>query len=348
MRILNLDSTRMARGFTELGHEVFRVGYQEDADLQAHSPRNAVDIYNDVCGRGFVPDYVFWCDDGNLPYFPGVEELPCPTAYYSIDTYCNLWHFGFANAFDVVFVAQKEHVPLFSRDPVPVYWLPLFAMHVPPATAWVERDIPVSFVGNRQNANNPDREGFLQRFRRRQPVLLHTGAYEEIFSRSMIGLNQTACSEINYRCFEIMACGAALLMEHSLHGLDELFTPGENILPLYVRNDWEQAAAIAAEALREPERLAAIAAAGRDHVVRNHLVSHRAAFVHAIMADLIRENGASRRLEQLAHRRKLLVATYSMLGLDLASSKLDARYANYYLGLAKALEEPGNAPAEKR
>ncbi|WP_368076627.1 glycosyltransferase [uncultured Desulfovibrio sp.] len=45
-------------------------------------------------------------------------------------------------------------------------------------------------------------------------------------------LNQKAFSEVNFRCFEAMACGAALLMEQCGNGLDELFTPDEDISPI--------------------------------------------------------------------------------------------------------------------
>ncbi len=338
MRILNLDATRVAQGFRALGHDVLCAGFAEDADIPVTHPRHALSVYAEAVGRGFVPDWVFWCDAGNLPYFPGVEELPCPTALYSIDTYCNVWHFGFAHAFDVVFVAQKGHLPLFPQDTVPAYWLPLFADRVPEEPAWTEREIPIAIVGNLRNVNNPDREPFLRSFRRRQPLLVHAGSYVDVFSRSRIALNQTACSEVNYRCFEAMACGAALLMEYSLHGLDALFTPGENILPLYARNDWKRAARIAADALRTPETLRDIARAGRELVVRNHLVFHRAMTVVATMRHLVAEDAASRRLEQLDYRREFLAATYAMLGLDLAGTgRLEPCYANHYFSLAGAV-----------
>jgi hypothetical protein len=44
-------------------------------------------------------------------------------------------------------------------------------------------------------------------------------------------LNQTAFSEINVRCFEAMACGAALLTERGCRGMQDLFVEGETILP---------------------------------------------------------------------------------------------------------------------
>ena len=333
MRILNIDSTRLVPAFRELGHEVVTVGYEAGCDIVVTSPRKAQSLYEQTSSVGFVPDCVFWCDSSNLPYFPGIEELSCVTAYYSIDTYCQIWHFGFANAFDVVFVAQKDHVALFPHDRIQVRWLPLFAPDAVASLPVRERDIPVSFVGNRRHPNNPGREEFLNGFRRAQPLFIHTGAYEDIFSRSLIVLNQTACSEVNYRCFEAMGCGAALLMEYCGHGMEELFTPGMNILPLYTRNNWRQAAAITTAALAEPGRLAEIAANGHDLVMRYHLARHRAKEVTETLETLLRENAPQKRLAQLDIRREFLSASYAMLGIDL-TGRLNSNYSDYYFSLS--------------
>lgn len=336
MRILNLDSPMLVPGFLELGHEVFCVGFQDDADIRVTSPRSALEVFTRVCATGFVPDCVFWCDSSNLPYLYGVEKLPCATAHYSIDTYCQHWHFSFAYAFDAVFVAQKDHVPLFPAHEIAVRWLPLFARE---ASAWGsegERDIPVSFVGTRKHKNNPDREPFLRRFRALHPLFIHSGRFEEIFSRSRIALNQTACSEVNFRCFEAMACGAALLMEYCGHGLTELFTPGETILPLYRRNSWREAAAIAERALADPDRLAAVADAGRAHVLQNHMARHRAAQAVAVMEECIRGEAPQRRQRDLDRRGPFVAAAYAMLGHDL-EGRLDAAYTDFYYSLSAAM-----------
>lgn len=338
MRILNIDSTRLVSAFKELGHQVVTVGYEPGCDIRVTSPRNALSLYRQVCSSGFIPDGLFWCDSSNLPYLPGIEELPCATTYYSIDTYCQIWHFGFANAFDAVFVAQKDHVPLFPAKRVEVRWLPLFARELAPPLPMPDRDIPVSFVGNRKHPNNRDREGFLGGFKKAHPLLIYTGPFEEVFSRSRIVLNQTACSEVNYRCFEAMACGAALLTEFCGHGMEELFAFGENILPPYVRNNWRQASAIAARGLAVPEKLAEIAEAGRDLVGRYHLARHRAVEVAETFESLMRERAPQRRMKELDIRRAFLAATYGMLGLDL-TGRLAGGYSDFYFSMAEGLTD---------
>lgn len=336
MRILNIDSMRLVPAFRELGHEVLSVGYYKQCDIRVTSPRNALSLYAQICSSGFIPDCVFWCDASNLPYLPGIEALPCATAYYSIDTYCNMWHFGFANAFDAVFVAQKDHLPFFPADTVLVRWLPLFAPALEESPPMEARDIPVSFVGTRIHPNNPDRKPFLDGFRRRHPLVVYSGPYKEIFSRSRIVLNQTACSEINYRCFEVLSCGSALLMEACNHGLSELFTPGETILPLYVRNSWAQAASVAAKALAAPELLAEIAANGRGLVARYHLARHRAKEIGGVFEKLLREDAPARRLRQLDTRRQMLAAAYAMIGVDL-TGRLPEAYSDHYFAMSGEL-----------
>lgn len=328
MRILYLDAPMLIEGFRALGHDVLHAGFHPGSDIVVTHPRDALGVYNEACASGFVPDCVFWCDSSNLPYFLGMENLPCPTAFYSIDTYCQHWHFGFSNAFDAVFAAQKDHVPFFPVDEMPVLWLPLFARTPDASYEGLERDIPVSFVGTRKHPNNPDREPFLRGFKQLQPLVIYTGAYDAVFARSRIVLNQTACSEVNFRCFEAMASGAALLMEQCGHGLSDLFTPGENILPLYPRNGYAVAAAIADNALRNPERLAAIARNGMEHVRGNHMAVHRAGTIASVMEGLIRRNAVIRRLIRIRQRRVLIGTAYAMLGLDL-EGRLEAPYVEY-------------------
>lgn len=340
MRILYLDSPVLLESFRAQGHDVVSAGFDPVCDIVVSCPRNARSLYDEASRRmGSAPDWVFWCDSSNLPYITGIENLPCPTAFYSIDTYCQLWHFGFANAFDVVFVAQKDHVPLFPTDSVRVQWLPLFARKTAKALPGDgERDIPVSFVGTRSHPNNPDREPFLRGFKHRQPLLVYSGEYEDIFARSKIVLNQTACNEVNFRCFEAMACGAALLMEYCEHGLRELFTPGENILPLYPRNNHAAAAAIAADALRHPEALEALAQRGKELVLHNHMAGHRAAEISAVMENLVTEKVWLKRASELGRRREFIAASYAMLGFDL-TGQLDDVYADYFFNTASAIRE---------
>ena len=216
-------------------------------------------------------------------------------------------------------MAQKDYLPLFADAGIKAAWLPLFCPQQPlPETDFLSRDIPVSFVGTLGHKNNPDREPFLKAFRARHPLVILSGDYTVIFNRSRIVLNQTAAAEVNFRCFEAMGCGAALLMETSPNGLDELFTPGEELLPTYPRNDARAAADIAAAALAKPEQLAEIAQAGRRAVSRRHTDTVRAASLAHILAGLCADQAHKPRLEVELERRAALVrAAYGMLSSEL-------------------------------
>ncbi|MDE7065264.1 MAG: glycosyltransferase [Desulfovibrionaceae bacterium] len=343
MRILNLDGPFLIDGLQAHGHDVLSAGISARCDMVIRHPRRAMAVYKHACATGFRPDMVLYCDSGNLPYFPGVEELPCPTAFYSIDTYCNTWHFGYAHAFDAVFVAQKEHTPLFTAEGHRALWLPLFAKAAQDICRNEERDIPVAFVGTLSPKNIPDRKPFLESFRKAHPLFVATGAYVDIFNRAHIVLNQTAASEVNFRCFEAMACGAALLMEHSLHGLEDLFIPGEHILPLYERGNVREAVAIATAALADPDGLAALARRGQELVARRHTDRHRAKTLLNVMEPLLREKAHRRRLADLPRRRLLLAAAYGMLAEGLTAPHL-RQHAAYFLNLARRLaSRSGNA-----
>jgi len=274
-----------------------------------------------------------------MPQFFDLEKLPCPSAFYSIDSYCNPWHIPFGHAFDTVFAAQKDYVALFTKSGIPASWLPLFFCSARPHYREQAKDIPVVFVGNVNARNNPDRKPFLESFRRSHPLFAARGDYVPFFNRSHIALNQTAASELNFRCFEAMACGAALLMEECDNGLHDLFSPGEHILPSYARGDALQAAATAKAALADPERLARIARQGRELVEQKHSDVHRAADILSVMKTLLHEAPHLGRLlpENLSHRSTLLASAYIFLVAELNQSS-HAPHKDFFLRLARSLE----------
>lgn len=333
MRILNLDGLFLTAAFQAAGHSVCSIGIAPTCDIVIDHPAHAFHLYQRVCAQGFIPDAVFCCDSGNLPYFPAIETLPCPSCYYSIDTYYNPWHLGVAYAYDYIFVAQREHVPMFTSQKLPAEWLPLFARADSDICRKEPRDIPVAFVGSLSPKNIPARKPFLEAFRRLHPLFMTQGAYVDIFNRAHIVLNQTAASELNFRCFEAMACGAALLMEHSPHGLEELFTPGEHLLPLYHRGDAAQAAGIARAALSKPEQLAEIAACGLQCVATRHTDTHRAARVLGVLTELVRHAAQQQRSAEISLRRQHIGSAYAMLFDELDAPEFQA-HKKHFLELA--------------
>ena len=202
------------------------------------------------------------------------------------------------------------------------------------AEAWLTvRDLPAVFVGTQQPRNNPQRLPFLENFQRLHPLHSLQGDFVPIFQRARIVLNQSAAEEVNFRCFEAMACGAALLTEDSPHGLKALFTAGETILPVYERGNAVQAAAIAKTALHHPQELAALALRGQQLVRERHLDTHRAAVLLAQAAALAGSGLQQERLRDKAGRQAFAHTAYGMIALDMRDPAL-TQHRDFFLRLA--------------
>lgn len=330
MRFLIMGGKYLANALEKAGHQVATVG--PHGDLPLDHPTFSKRVLAKLKDAGFEPDILVYLDDGNLPMLLDPEAAPCPAIYYSIDTYCNPWHLPYGHGFDLVLVAQKDFVPLFVNDDQRALWFPLFNFQPWQPTGGA-RDIPVAFVGGIGHKNNPDRGPFFQRFRKLHPLVSLTGQYMPIFERSQIVLNQTAFSELNFRCFEAMGCGAALLMEQCGNGLEDIFTPGENILPPYPRGNAEAAAAIAKKYLAMPDRLADIARAGYELVASKHDGNARAAELIELAKGLL-----DKRVDRAAlapGRAPFTRAAFAIIGSELDSPQM-AAHRDFYLKMGGA------------
>ena len=337
MNILNLGASFLVGALRGLGHQVVAAGLSADCEIRIEHPISLARLREHLAGIGFVPDCALWADNGNLPFLLDVEQMPCPSLLYSIDTFCNPWHIPFSHAFDLVLAAQKGYADLFPRSApsrAAPAWLPLFAPAElagrADALAGSGRDVPAAFVGTLRPRNIPQRIGFLERFRALHPLLIKEGAYLPVFARSCIVLNQTAAGEVNFRCFESMACGAALLTEASDQGLTDLFVPGTHILPTYRPGDAAQAAAIARDWLCRPADLIRVAEAGRDLVRARHTDRERAAHVAGLLEQAIAASIHVSRLCELDRRRKLLSTAYAILCAELTDSSVREHRALYH------------------
>lgn len=334
MRIIVLHNGILIPSLRRLGHAILHMGTTPDCDVVLSEPLSHRRFLELLTASGFRPDLVLWCDACQPPWVFGLENLPTVVIGYSIDQYLNPWHVPYSAAFDAVFVAQKDYLPLF--DPAyfqrPAQWLPLFCDpdRIPAETC--PRDIPVSFVGTLAGSANPGRKHFLDAFRHRAPLFATSGAYGPVYSRSRLVLNQSAAGELNFRVFEAMACGAALLTEATENGLQDLFEPGTELL-VYPRGDAAAAANLALAVVDDPA-LPELAATGRAKVLAAHTALHRARVILA-MARRLEAVGAPR--QRLARRRALaleVAKAYAALGTDTALP-LSIEQRRFYLDLAQ-------------
>lgn len=315
MRILNLDGHYFVAPFREMGHEVLWLGTGANCDIRLETVLSLADLMALLKERAFNPDLVVWSDTCRPPSVIGIESLPAVTVGFSIDQYCNPWHMAYAAAFDLMLVAQKDYLPLFEQEQLgnELEWFPLFCNPGRDVDMGLERDVPVSFVGTVEGSINKERKQFLNDFKKQYPLFVTQGNYVPIFNRSRIVLNQSAAAELNFRVFEAMACGAAMLTEDVDNGLDELFVDGENVL-LYPRGDVAGAVETARRAL-EDGSADEIAARGRETVMARHSSSVRAKHILKRVRQMLAEKGAWRKQHQDVVRKRVANA-YTILATD--------------------------------
>lgn len=325
MRILNIDGRYLVGALKARGHEVLTIGTAAADDLRIQSYLSLRKLWQYLSDTGFAPDMILWCDSCRPPLVMGIETLPALTVAWSIDQYCNPWHYSYSAAFDLVLTAQKDYLPLFASENLPraLHWFPLCcdADHdTDPFAAedegFARRDIPVSFVGTVEGSINTARKDFLEAFKRHHPLVVRQGDYRPVFGRSNIVLNQSAAGELNFRLFQAAACGAAVLNEDTANGLTDIFTPGENLLPPYPRGDARAAAAAASNALADPDALEDIALAGRDLVRSRHSTAARAAELETMAGRMLASRAQTWRLENQDTVRGRVGTALAMLAAD--------------------------------
>ena len=334
MRIVNLHHGGFVPTLRKLGHDVLSIGTTPDCDVRLTEPLSHKRLLELLSSRAFAPDLVLWFDACQPPWVFGLESLPAVVIGYSVDQYMHPWHVPYSAGFDAFCIAQKDYLPLFDLPGLdrPCHWLPLFCSPTRDRDPGSPRDIPISFVGTIGARANPARKAFFDTFRTQVPLFVRKGLYAPIYGRSRLVLNQSAAGELNFRLFEAMACGAALLTEDVENGLRDLFTPGQDLL-VYRRGDAADAATQANLALDNPD-LATIAASGRRKTLARHTVTSRAHTILDMARQAIADNLPGKRLANLARIRSEMAKAYAFLATD-DSLGLTGKERQFFLDMAK-------------
>jgi hypothetical protein len=239
------------------------------------------DIASLCAARAFVPDFALFVEGGTMQLFPtGLEALPCPTAWYGIDTHMDYRkHAELSRMFDLTFVAQRQYVGDLERDGAcRVEWLPLAfpSEHLHARSS--DRTIDIAFVGSVDPRMHPARSGLLEALSEASANCVFGGASpEEMFRRyshAKIVFNRSVKNDVNMRYFEAMGSGAALLTDIVAdNGVEELFEPGRHFVQYRDRHDLlAQCRAL----LADPARCAAMGSAAQELVLARHTYDHRA------------------------------------------------------------------------
>lgn len=234
-----------------------------------------------IAAAGFIPDILVAGDKSSPPFLSGIESFPCLTVFYAVDSHIHSWFPHYAQGFDIVLAALRDHLPLFYNGRLPadrIWWSPSYAASadVPRSRDPLKPAWDVLFAGTVDPAINPERCDFLNKLSALVPQLhVTSGVYRELFPQARLVLNHAAAGDLNFRVFEALGCGACLVTPRVGHGLEELFTHGRELF-IYDQNDIPGLAALLRELLAEPERCREVAAAGHAAVAAGHYMQHRA------------------------------------------------------------------------
>lgn len=245
---------------------------------------------------GWVPDVVLVADKSRPPFVLGMEDFPCVTVFYCVDSHIHSYYPLYAQVFDLCLVSLKDHMSLFggkSLTAEQVWWSPPFASDLSeapvstgtPADETADFSWDCLFVGTVDADLNPARAYFLEALAGHIPGLhIARGDYHSLFKQGRILLNHCVGGDLNFRVFEAMGCGGCLLTPLVGHGLHELFTENVHLLT-YPPQDVGAAAAQIQALLADPPRQSALRHAALACIDAGHRASHRArAFSHNIRA----------------------------------------------------------------
>lgn len=228
---------------------------------------------------GFTPDVVVLGDASLPPYLLGMEEFPCLTVFYSVDSHIHSWHPAYAQGFDACLVSLYNKLPHFSgafMKPENVWWSPAFAKNEDHPEPGIEANIDCLFVGTVNPELMPRRSAFLNKLQTLIPGLQVTsGNYQKLFPRGRVLVNHSEHADLNFRVFEAMGCGGCLVTPRINNGLDKLFVDGEEMVA-YAPDDAGDAAYRIQFLLDNPDLRDYIAKTAYDKINASHRAIHRA------------------------------------------------------------------------
>lgn len=307
---------------------------------------------------GHAPDVVVVGDTSCPPFVLGVEDFPCPTVLYAVDTHIHSWLPWYGQAFDLCLVSLKDHVPRFKeqgRLPGSVLWSPPYApetceqfpLYSPLELVQrrVEKEFDCLFVGT-VNATTPARQEFLRSLKDLLPGLrVQRGNFRQLYPKARVVVNFCEQDDLNFRVFEAMGCGAALVTPDLGQGQAELFQAGRHMSTYELREQPEnpvqplfaarQAAKAIIALLEAPGLCLTQAQAGWEEVDKHHRATHRARALAASMEGL-GQHVAERRQRAKSIREHSLKLVYLHWAESLQGAEwenLRAAYVRAALGL---------------
>ncbi|MDL2313844.1 glycosyltransferase [Desulfovibrio sp. OttesenSCG-928-C14] len=261
----------------KLGHEVFA----------PNLPGGITHLPSFLEKSGFAPDLVIQEEIlGERVFFGGLEEMPCPTVFISVDTHLNLfWQRYYARLFDMVMSANLSFIGEIPWGEGPGRLSPRVGRLGPCGYARPWRDFSarehgLAFCGILDQYRTV-RTAMLELLEKNFALYRPAGRLErqamlELFGNARIIPNEAIRDEVNFRLFEAASCGCLVLTPDIGEDQNVHFEPGKemvtyaNVLELLDK---------AAFYLSRPAEAEKIGRAARARVLSCHLPEHRAAEV---------------------------------------------------------------------
>jgi len=240
---------------------------------------SAVFSWADLVARaGWEPDVLVVADKSRLPFVLGIEDMPCLTVAYCVDTHIHSWLPLYAQAFDLCLASLRDHLRLFRDKALSeeqIRWFPAFAKDDDRPSP-LEEEWDCLFVGTLSEDNTPKRMAFLRDLRALAPGLHAVrGDYRRLFPKGRVTLNHCEAGDLNFRVFEALGCGACLLTPRIGHGLLDLFQDGVHLVT-YDPDDVRDAARHLQKLLANPLKRSLLRTAGLAAIDAGHRAKHRA------------------------------------------------------------------------
>jgi hypothetical protein len=290
--------------------------------------------WSDLVARaGWEPDALVVADKSRLPFVLGVEDMPCLTVTYCVDTHIHSWLPWYAQAFDLCLASLRDHLRLFANKALTeeqVRWFPAFAKD-DDRPGRIREEWDCLFVGTVNADKTPKRMAFLQELRALTPGLhsVH-GDYRLLFPRGRVALNHCEAGDLNFRVFEALGCGACLLTPRIGHGLLDLFQNGVHLVT-YEPDDVQDAARRIQALLANPLKRSLLRTAGLAAIDAGHRAKHRAEELSRLLRAYPRARIQERR-QRAAHIRKQWLR---IIYLHMAETEAHPRMRDAYLKAAQ-------------
>ncbi|MCC6794236.1 MAG: glycosyltransferase [Candidatus Hydrogenedentes bacterium] len=243
-----------------------------------------LDSLYDALPSGWTPHLVIAISGGGIPMFTNTHDLPCPTVFYSVDTWQCYMDYLEALHYDIVFAGQRAYVPhLRAAGSRHVYWLPMACnpdLHKP---IDAEELHDITFVGGLTEPVHWQRAQVLKALQQHFDVHIlarvYGAAMNDAYASGRVAFNHAAVQDVNMRIFEALAMGRALLTnrDSEANGLTELF---ENEKHLLIYDDERDLVRKASRLLSDDSLRERLQREGREAVLAHHTYAHR---VHTML-----------------------------------------------------------------